>query len=117
MKIRMFKERMKKNQVFQKLAQVSLMAWKEGSEPHFLSGKAQLLKATGAFPDTTFSGSCTQTNGYVSNERLLGGIDFFFSISMAGSSVLDIHTFRQVCMQIDFFFNRDNAQLLLITMA
>lgn len=30
---------------------------------------------------------------------------------MAGSSVLDIHTFRQVCMQIDFF-NKDNAQLL-----
>lgn len=100
MKIRIFKERIKKNQVFQKLAQASLMAGKVGSETHFLSGKAQLLKATGAFPDTTFSGSCTQTNGYVSNERLLGGIDFFFSISIAGSSVLDIQ-YIQVCMQME----------------
>jgi len=36
-----------------------------------------LLKATGAFPDTTFPGTSTQQMGYVSNERLLGGIDFF----------------------------------------
>lgn len=33
----------------------------------------------------------------MSNEGLLGGIDFFFSISIAGSSVLDIHPDKYVC--------------------
>lgn len=54
-------------------------------------GPAWLLKAAGAFPNKTFPGSCTQTNGYVSNERLLEGI-VFFSISVASSFVLDIHS-------------------------
>lgn len=62
-----------------------------------------LLGATGIFPGTTFPGSCARTNGCVSNERLLGDIDFFKPICRrqkreckAQTSVCEI--FTSVCV-------------------